>query len=240
MTLCVVCPVFRPAAKPRLPDFPPVCDGCRERVRSELSEIPDLYALIPGELEPTSTAGAKVSGTKAAPLPVRLDALNLLVGATGGDGVIEDPDRDQVGAIPPVVVLDQWARDWIEYGWCRGEHLPPPTVASLASWMLVRLNDALDHHSAIDEFARELNKALRDIRAVVQTKKTGEPVGRCPSKLNDDSRCNTRLFADPYLDLISCGRCGTSWTRSGQGWIHLRALQQQWDDRNTYGDGEAA
>lgn len=236
MTACVVCPVFRPAAKPRLPDFPPVCDGCRDRVRSELSEIPDLYALIPGELEPTSTAGAKVSGTKAAPLPVRLDALNLLVGATGGDGVVEDLDRDQVGAIPPVVVLDQWARDWAD---TRGDHYPAPTITRLTDWLLDRLPWALDNHPAIDEFAREINQTLRSIKGVVQSTKTGEPVGRCPSKLNDDSRCNTRLFADPYLDLISCGRCGTSWTRSGQGWIHLRALQQQWDDRN-HGEGEAA
>jgi hypothetical protein len=231
MTLCVVCPVLRPASKPMLPDFPPVHEGCRTQIRAELAEIPDLYALIPASLEPGTGTGVKVSGTRTPPLPLALNPLNLLVGAPGGSGAIVDPFGDQHGAIPPVVVLDLWVRDWIDVR-ARDEHDPVPTIATLTSWLIHRLDWALDHHPAIDEFAREVHLTLRTIKAVTQAERKGEPVGRCPMETRDGGRCGTKLYADPYVDQISCGRCGTSWER--RRWLTLAAAQ---DDVR---DGEEA
>jgi hypothetical protein len=220
MTLCVVCPVLRPASRPMLPDFPPVHEGCRTQIRAELAEIPDLYALIPASLEPGTGTGVKVSGTRTPPLPLALNPLNLLV--AGGTGPVHDPYGDQHGPIPPLVVLDLWVGNWIAFRQ-RDEHEPVPTISTLTSWLLNRLDDAFDHHPAIDDFAREIHATYRTIKAVTQAERKGEPVGRCPMETRDGGRCDTKLYADPYVDQIQCQRCGTSWER--RRWLTLAAAQ---------------
>lgn len=222
MTLCVVCPVYRPASKPRLPDFAPVCTPCRDRVKSELGQIPDLYALIPASLEPGTGTGVKVSGTRTAPIPVRLDAINLIVAPARTIGAVTGNTEDQFGPQPPIVILDLWVRDWIDTR-DQGEHDPVPTISTLTGWLANRLDWALDHHPAVVEFAREIKATLRAIKAVTEAQRTGEYIGRCPSILRDDTRCGTRLYADPYLDQIVCGRCGVAWAR--RQWLALAAAQ---------------
>lgn len=228
MTACIVCPVLRETAEPRLPHFPPVCDGCRVRVRAELAEIPDLYALIPDHLEPETGTGVRVSGTRPASLPLRLEPLNLLIYSLDPSPV-HDPDGDQYGTMPPLVVLDQWVRDWVDARG-RSEHQPVPTISTLTGWLLNRLDWALDYYPAIDEFAREIDLTVRAIRGAVQSHRSGNDVGTCPMRLRDDTRCNARLRADPYVDVITCGRCSTTWTRRDSGWLHLAAMQAQWVD----------
>lgn len=61
----------------------PVCDICRHRMLVQLAMIPDLIRELPYALVPTSGGGERVSATREAPLPVRLDALNLT--AAGND-----------------------------------------------------------------------------------------------------------------------------------------------------------
>jgi hypothetical protein len=226
MTACVTCAVYRPTQQPRLPNNPHVCDSDRRRLAAELADIPTLHAQLRDHLEPGTGTGVRVSGTRTPPLPVRLDALNLLI--AGPVGVTADPNLDQCGAIPPLVVLDLWVRDWIDVR-DRAEHQPIPTVAVLAAWLAVRVEWACDQHPAVDEFAREISQTVRAIRGVIQSRHTGEPVGRCPMRLRDDSRCDTRLRADPYIDRIVCPRCGTEWDRRLQGWIRLRAEQAGWE-----------
>ncbi|HEU4543006.1 MAG TPA: hypothetical protein VFR23_17885 [Jiangellaceae bacterium] len=227
--LCVCCAVYRPADEPTLPDDPPVCGSCRKRSRGELSEIPDLYALLPEALEPGRGASEKVSGSRTPPLPVRLEALNLLV--AGSVRPIHDKYGDQIGAQPPLVILDSWARDWLSYPWCRGDLLPELTISALTNWLLLRLDDALDNHKAIDDFAFEIHQTLRTLRGVTGSHHTGEHVGLCPMKLRDESRCATKLTVDPYLtDCIRCKTCGTEWNRRKGEWWHLRAQQDGWNE----------
>ena len=126
---CVICPVFRPVDKPRLPNWPPCCDSCRTRLRVELAEIPDLYALIPDHLEPETGTGVKVSGTRTPPLPLRLDPLNLLVAGPKRQPV-HDAFGDQYGPQPPLVVLDLWVAEWIDTRG-QGERQPVPTISTL-------------------------------------------------------------------------------------------------------------
>ena len=51
---------------------------CADRLRTNLTELPGLYALMGAVLAP-GTAGdsSRVSGTRTAPLPVRLEPLSL-------------------------------------------------------------------------------------------------------------------------------------------------------------------
>lgn len=230
MTLCVVCPALRPASKPRMPDFPLVCTGCRTQVRIELSEIPDLYA----RLDPSRTStgsGPKVSGSKEAPLPLIVEVVDLTLPSRIGSADIRmrgdwsqlGGDPDQLGGLSIATELDFWVRDWRESR-SISEGLPVPMVATLAGWLLNRLDDACDQHPAIDEFAAKVHRLHSTLRrAVGEQKAGGEPVGRCPAKLRDDTRCNTKLYADPYLDQIACARCGTAWPR--RQWLSLAAAQ---------------
>lgn len=227
MTRCILCPVYHPAGEPRAPEWPPACNGCRERARRELAEIPEAYARVPAALMPGSGGGEHVSGTRTPPLPLRVDVLNLL--GPGAAWTHREHDVDQVGTLPPLVLLDQWCRDWL--GTCdRRQHLPDPTVTAMVAWLLVGLDTALDEHPAIDEWARDLSQLVRTLRRVAQAHHQGEKAGRCPARLRDDTRCPATLRADPYVDQIACGRCGSTWNRRDGGWLRLRAEQRGWEN----------
>lgn len=233
---CVVC-----RNPKRIPNRPMVCDGDRQRLGSMLAEIPDLYARLDAA-RAGAGSGPKVSGSREAPVPVSLDAVDLAAPAragsvgirTRGDWSTKGGDPDQVGYLPVATELDTWVRDWITQEWCPGAHLPTPTVAILGGWLRTRLDDACDQHPAVDEFAADVKRVHRSLtRAIGELRNTGERVGTCPSKLRDDTRCNTTLRADPYVDQIACPRCGTTWPR--RQWLQLAAAQDDVRD-----EGEAA
>jgi hypothetical protein len=233
---CVVCRNPR-----RIPNRPPVCDGCREALCSHLGEIPTLFARLDSARIGSGT-GPKVSGSKEPPLPLNEDNVDLALPARigsvdirmRGDWALKGGDPLQVGYLPIATELDFWVRDWITHDWCPGNHLPAPTVSTLAGWLRVRLDDACDQHPAIDEFAGKLKSLRRAlVHAVGDIKATGERVGRCPTILRDDTRCGATLHADPYVDQIQCARCGTSWER--RRWLTLAAAQDDVRD-----EGEAA
>src|SRR5262245_4931863 len=132
---CVVCPVLRPSEKPRDPAWRYVCDACHTWIRRELAALPDNLAAL--SLEPGRGGGQKVSGTREAPVPLRLDVLDLQLGAHPGSrkprtrawmGVPEDVE-DQVGALS--VATDLWheCRDWITV--VPATYMPEPTVTDM-------------------------------------------------------------------------------------------------------------
>ena len=47
--LCVTCPVYRPKSQPRRPNRPQCCDGCRERMATDLAALPAAYAAVDPE-----------------------------------------------------------------------------------------------------------------------------------------------------------------------------------------------
>src|SRR5262249_32893145 len=47
------------------------------------------------------------------------------------------------------------------------EHLPVPTVVTLAGWLSARLDWACDHHPAVDEYAHEIRALLHRCRRMV-------------------------------------------------------------------------
>ena len=226
---CVVC-------QRRIPNRPLVCDGDRQGLDSMLREIPDLFARL--DPSPGAGGGPKVSGSREAPVPVSVDVVDLTSPARpgsvavrmAGDWSLQGGDPLQVGYLSVATELDQWARDWISHDWCPGDHLPVPTVATLAGWLRVRLDTACDEHPAIDEFAvkiRQIHRALT--RQVGEVKRTGERVGRCPAVLRDNTRCGTTLYVDPYVSQIACARCRTSWS----SWLELMAAMEETGDEGS-------
>src|SRR6266487_4675277 len=101
---------------------------------------------------PGASRAPRVAGSRERGVPVRLDLLGR-----PDTRCVSDPNHDQTGPIPAAAVLDSWCRDWITYDWCGGSYLPEPTIENLADWLRVRLEDALDQHPAIEEFAGEIH-----------------------------------------------------------------------------------
>lgn len=224
--LCVVHPVLRPSEPPKAPQWPVTCEVCRSALRRDLSGLPGAVQSLPRE--PGTGHGPRVSGTPEPRLPVRLLVVDLTLRANQGSlrpWSHRFDDEDQVGPLSVATVLDTWVRDWIGTREQR-EHLPPANVVSLVGWLLNRLDWACDEHPAVDEFASDLRDMVRAVHSAQQLGGSGEKVGKCPMVLRDDTRCGTALRADPYMDRITCGRCGTTWNRRDGEWWHLRALQE--------------
>jgi hypothetical protein len=110
------------------------------------------------------------------------------------------------------------------------EHQPGADLTSIVGWLSNRLDWAFGNHPAIDEFARELKEMTKALKAIAREHDKGESAGRCPAKLRDETRCNTRLTVDPYINTITCRRCGTSWDRRRQGWVMLKSAQTEWEE----------
>ncbi len=211
--LCVTCPVLRGrhrdgdcrcgGCRPRRPDRPPVCEGCRAHLERMLTEIPDVLLGIPyARIWGASEIKSKAYESKP---PIDVEALGDLAG---------------IGLGSPLGVLDGWARDWAE---TRRERLPLPTLYSVTTWLTVRLEWACDQHPAVDEFAQDVRQLRQRLRRW-EERQDGSPVGPCPRR-PDDQRCGGRLVADPYERTITCPRCGAVWDRETGGWVQLVAQQ---------------
>ncbi|MFI7236130.1 hypothetical protein [Streptomyces cyaneofuscatus] len=85
-----------------------LCQACQHSILAWLYEIPHQVRLLRDMLEPT-TGPAQRGGTGRAhaPLPVRLDVLDLL--GPGHAHVLEDPHGDQTGGVPVSAFLTGWA-----------------------------------------------------------------------------------------------------------------------------------
>ena len=211
-----------------------VCGGCRLWLDRTLSEIVELYALLPANLLPGQAHGQRVSGSREAPLPLRVDPLDLTLRANVAM-VYEPPCNctefrrpecrrghphlDQVGQVSVASVLDSWCRDWADV---RDMHetLPTPTVVQLTTWLGNRLEWACDDHPAVDEFAAEMRRLRGGLAAVVGVKSDRVYVGPCPIT-DDKGTCGAALTADPYLDIIRCPRCDTMWSRDKWLWLGM-------------------
>jgi hypothetical protein len=178
------------------------CTPCRSRLRSWLSEIPDLYSqLLDEPLAPSGSPGkgGPVSGSKDRPIPIRVDLFDL----TNAGGWPEVLDEDQVGHLPVWMTLQTWARDWSTFR-AMGE-AGDQSVPGLCHWMRERVDDMCDEHEAIDEaFAdiRRLHGAMRTQLGLIDIPdyKHGVP---CRNQA-----CNALALVRPNgSDFIECQEC---------------------------------
>jgi len=219
--LCVCCPVLRPKGRPRRPNTPQVCDGCRERLSGDLSGLPETYALV--DADPVRGTSEIRSREYESRPPLNIAALSLL----GRGSVIPSTDgrhwpQDQLGTVPPLDLLGWWVEDWITTRAMR-EQMPAMVMTTVTTWLSLRLDWACDQHLAIDEFAQDVRQLASQLRPFAG-KDGGTRVGNCPRAYGDD-RCNTPLYVDPYVNEIRCTRCKQTWRRQDGEWMHLRAQQ---------------
>ena len=209
---CVVC-------QRRTPERPMVCDGCRRRIDVDLSEIVDLYALLPTALEPGPSTGQRVSGSREAPLPLRVDPLDLAL-PVRNPGPVRDDARLQTGHQPVAVRLWWIVDDWRSVRG-QGERQPEPTVVTLTGWLRHRLDWACDHHPAIDEAAAELRTMTGELRAVLGR---SELRHRLPAPCPDCDMLT--LYRDDGSDYVECGSCHRLWTEDEYAWLVRTAAEE--------------
>lgn len=143
------------------PSVPRVHEGCIDRVRQNLLALPGLYRDLAAALHPGKSGSGGRSGTRTAPLPCSIDALDLR--ARGG---IEG-------------VLATWSADLCEReGWTLPVFGTVETaVAGYAALLTMNLLRICDEHPAVKEFADELRQIVGQARRII----TGErPPRRIP------------------------------------------------------------
>ncbi|MFF1843083.1 hypothetical protein ACFVW9_15220 [Streptomyces sp. NPDC058217] len=136
------------------PSVPRVHEGCVERVRHNLRTLPGLYRELGDALVPGRRGGGGRSGTRTAPLPCNIDALDLR--ARGG---IEG-------------ILATWAADLCDReGWTLTEYgTVEVAVAGYAELLLMNLQMICDEHPAVKELADELRQIVGEAQRII----TGE------------------------------------------------------------------
>ncbi|GAA2484895.1 hypothetical protein GCM10010406_21430 [Streptomyces thermolineatus] len=190
---CTTC--TRPLQDHETADARLSCRPCQDRADHNLRALagPDgLYARLAPALAPGGGTGeARVSGSRTAPLPLRLEPLSLA--ARGG----------------VVTVLQTWVEDWATLAgrpapWWRGamQQQLDDAVASLR----FNLEWAATRHPAFGEFAAEVAQLVRDCQRAI----TGE---RAERTIRVQCDCGGILRITVSTDRARCPRCDTHYGR---------------------------
>lgn len=160
---CVVCRRRRTDTR--------VCQGCTDLMAGQLGELPELERRLPLAQVRAQGVGERVSGSRSAPLPLRIDPLSL----TAGDPRVADwtvDQADQSGDLPIGAWVDAWAWDWRRtFGHALPERSEPrlaperpaPAVTVGAGWLRTpAAREALSRYLAEIEAAarRDLARLL--------------------------------------------------------------------------------
>ena len=184
-------PAEQPCAVCDKPARTRVHTGCRERIDANLRELPALYRQLPDALHPGRRGGDGRTGSRTAPLPCNVDALDLL-----GRGGIEG-------------VVGGWARDL-----CERERWDVPqfgTIVATVDWAcgILGLNLALicDEHPAVREMADELRAITGQARRLV----TGE---KPPRRIGVVCACGRTLRVTLDTAGVRCPACSAQYGHS--------------------------
>ncbi|MGY4902539.1 hypothetical protein [Streptomyces sp. 900116325] len=171
------------------PSVPRVHDGCVDRVRQNLLALPGLYRQLGDALVPGRHGGGGRSGTRTAPLPCNLEALDLR--SRGG---IEG-------------VLATWAADLCDReGWTLTQYgSVEAAVDGYAELLLMNLRMLCDEHPAIKELADELRQIVGQARRIV----TGE---KAPRKVPVACPCGHILKVSLDTPGERCPSCGEQYS----------------------------
>ncbi|MEU9444629.1 hypothetical protein AB0D42_27860 [Streptomyces sp. NPDC048304] len=165
--------------------------GCRERIDADLRELPDLYRQLGDALTPGRRGGDGRTGTRSAPLPCNVDALDLL-GRGGVEGVVGG-----------------WARDLCEReGWDVPQY---QSVVAIVDWacatLALNLGIICDEHPAVREIADELRQVAGQARRII----TGE---KPPRRIGVSCTCGRTLKVTLDTAGVRCPDCSAQYGHS--------------------------
>ncbi|PPS71985.1 MULTISPECIES: hypothetical protein [Streptomyces] len=152
MTECCICG--------KETDLPRSCRQCRNRIRGALLGLPELVVQcwMARHRVQRGGEGERVSASKEAPLPLRLDVLNLL--GPSADAVLTG--EDQEGPVPVVGVLSAWADLVTEQ---TRQRPVSGTVSGLTQHLLDHVEWAC-RQEWIRDFAGEVEGLMKTLRRV--------------------------------------------------------------------------
>lgn len=175
---------------------------------------------------PGPPAGPRVAAAgDAAPVPVRLDTVDLLAPArrhTSATVALAYPeqDDDQIGHLSAATVLDGWCRDLAE---TRRETVPRTLVYQQCRYLLDRLDWACTEHPAVDELATEIGHLWSVLRrAAGLAPPQPELCEGVPCRnLDCDLKTLYRVPGSRYIECASCGMLLTD--EEYDRWVKLLA-----------------
>ena len=128
-----------------------LCRICEDRTAAALVAIPALYSQLSQHLQRGAATGPAVSGSKTAPLPLRIDVLDA-----------------QMETGPILGPLQAWVRDWEYRGHAELAETGPlqERVAGACRTLRYNLGWAVEHHAAADEFANEVAAMHRTLQGM--------------------------------------------------------------------------
>ncbi|WP_084961448.1 hypothetical protein [Thermoactinospora rubra] len=177
-----------------------ICLVGKSRLRRDFSDLPTVARWLAAHIAPGTTGGERVSGSREAPVPVRLDVLSML-------HHVHDPGRDQTGPPSIPATLKSWIRLICEH---RGLGYPMlPDIAAMCSWLLTHVEWAAAR-PWIGDFMDEVAGLRRAAHGLVPWSVAVEPIVDVPCP-----KCDLRaLFRTAGSDWIECdddelvGGCG--------------------------------
>lgn len=190
------------------------CRPCGDVTLARIAELPALFR----QLDTTATLmrgarrpGGGGSGSKAPPIPPRLEVLSLVGpgGVAARLSAIEDAWRKVLG--------------WTVAPW-RGS--PAQAVPQLAGFLANNLLWACGSYEEVGQDVDEIGKLHGECTAIVNDERRPGRVqiGNCPVRL-DDGLCWTPLTASAASHRVRCGGCNAKWETIGE-WRELRAAQE--------------
>lgn len=171
------------------------CRLCQERADQALRQLPGpkgLYAGLARVLAPGIGSGLRVTGSRTAPLPLRLEPLSLQ--ARGG----------------VVTVLQTWLVDWHDLlGWRhpRWQGGLQQQLDQVVRALRVNLEWAATDHPAFGEFGQEVSFLVRQCERQISGERPERPISvACP--------CGTVLRITVSTPGARCRGCDTQYGRS--------------------------
>lgn len=168
------------------------CRPCQQRIDTHLRELAGprgLYARLCLRIQPDGrSAGTRVTGSPAAPIPGSLDVLSL----TANGGIVS--------------TLESWVEDWASQGFgVRGDggrlqHRVDQAIETLRR----NLDHACRRHPALDECAAEISRINRQARALVDGEKQ-------PSRVAVTCPCGGTLRVTIDTPGETCRSCGAEY-----------------------------
>ncbi|MCY0959951.1 hypothetical protein [Streptomyces sp. H27-H5] len=203
MTECIAATCSRELRDHEITALQLVCDPCLHAMRAWLTSIPgQMVVLREGSMQREVSGGGR-TGTRTAPLPGRLDTLNLC--GPAATGTVIDRHGDQTGDIPIVGTLGSWVRLIIEE-----RPAKPPTTATettLAAWLVLHLGWASQQ-----PWVAEMRSELHDMMSAIWRITSLEPRTRAVSR--PCPRCQyLGLIERDWAQYTECTGCGGLWTK---------------------------
>lgn len=189
------------------------CRPCEDATQARIAELPALFRRLDSTaalMKGASRPGAGSGGTRTAPIPPRLDVLNLVGpgGVAARLSAIEDAWRATLG--------------WTVAPW-RGN--PAQAVPQLVRFLTDNLLWACSSYEEVGSDIDGLRRLHGEMTALVNDERRPGRVqiGNCPVRF-DDGLCWTPLTATAASHRVRCGGCGSRWETLGE-WRELRAAQ---------------